>query len=124
LDTPAPLTDPSYDTDGEHVRFSAAPPGGGDPVSLVFPAEDAGKHLHGWLTTIQDIAERSGAVGLGEVAQKMIVLQPTELAMASVGPGKAAIVFAFGPVKLAFLVSVDQLAGLVEATRRHEASDE
>ena len=123
MDTPAPLTDPSYDTDGEHVRLSVAPPGG-DPVSLVFPAEDAGKHLHGWLTTMQEIAERSGAIGLGEVAQKMIVLQPTELAMASIGPGKAALVFAFGAVKLAFLVPVDQLAGLIEATRRQEASEE
>lgn len=114
---PVLLTDPSYDSTDDHVFLSATQPDGAQ-LSFTFPAEDSGKHLHGWLTAIQNIAEHDGAVGLGEVAQKMIVLQPTELAMAGVGPGRAAVVFAFGPVKLAFLLATDQLAALLEETRK------
>jgi hypothetical protein len=120
LDPHAPLLlgDPSYDTDdANRVVLTASGPDG-EGVALAFLGEEAAAHLHGWLASLQAIAERSGAIGLGEVAQQMMVLQPTELAMAPVGPGRAALVFAFGPVKLGFLLPTDQLAALLEETRK------
>ena len=119
-ESPLLLRDPSYDTDdaGTILLHAADPQGKG--VALAFPGEEAAQHLHGLVTAIQSIAERAGAVGLGAVAERMIVLQPTELAMAAVGPGPAALVFAFGPVKLGFLVPTDQLAGMIENTRGQE----
>ena len=118
-DAPLLLSEPSYDTQGDHVLLHAADSACAGHA-FVFPAEQAGQHLHGWLTAIQSIADGAGAVGLGEIAQQMIVLQPTELAMAPVAPGRAALVFAFGPVKLAFLLDIDQLGALLEATRQQE----
>jgi hypothetical protein len=111
------LTDPSYDGAGEQIVLRAALPDG-TPLAFAFPTEEAGLHLHGWLAMLQEVADREGAAGLGELSEKMIVLQPTEIAMAGVGPGRGAVVFAFGPVKLAFLVATDQLAALLDATRK------
>jgi hypothetical protein len=117
-DTPLLLSDPSYDTDAAgRVVLTAANPDG-EALALAFPGEQAATHLHGWLTSMQAIADRTGAIGLGAVAEQMMVLQPTELAMGAIGPGRAGLVFAFGPVKLAFLVPTDQLASLLEETRK------
>ena len=115
---PLLLSDPSYDTDetGRIVMMAATQEGEG--MALAFPAAEAASHLNGWLTSLQTIADRQGAVGLGEVAEQMMVLQPTELAMGAVGPGRAGLVFAFGPIKLAFLVPTEQLASLLEQTRK------
>ena len=122
MDSHAPLllSDPSYDTDAANRIVLTAVGPDGEGVALAFPGEEAATHLHGWLAAMQSIAERTGAIGLGEVAQQMMVLQPTELAMASVGPGRAALVFAFGPVKLGFLLPTDQLAQLLEQTKKQE----
>jgi hypothetical protein len=117
-ETPLLLSDPFYDTDeAGRVVLTAARPDG-DGIALAFPAEQAAAHLSGWLTSLQAIADRHGAIGLGEVAEQMMVLQPTELAMGAIGPGRAGLVFAFGPVKLAFLVPTEQLASLLEETRK------
>lgn len=117
-DTPLLLSDPSYDTDeAGRVVMTAANPDG-EALALAFPGEEAAAHLHGWLSSLQAIADRGGAVGLGAVAEQMMVLQPTELAMGAIGPGRAGLVFAFGAVKLAFLVPTEQLASLLEETRK------
>ena len=118
METPLLLSDPSYDVDeaGQVVLAAAKPDGEG--MAVAFPAAEAAVHLNGWLMSLQQLADRQGAVGLGEVAEQMMVLQPTEIAMAPVGPGRAGLVFAFGPVKLAFLVPTDQLAYLLDETRK------